>query len=157
MDDLELKNLLLTKTDKEIRRILHIGSSELCRLKKLHEAYKTNKWNDLFLDEWNQASAYIIGFWLADGSMQIVGNSKIVRFYNSDRSILEYIKKSADMTNKIYSYKRGSYKTEYVLNVNSHRWFDRLSYLGFEIGKSNKPCPIQLEVPKNVFHHFIRG
>ncbi len=120
-----------------------------------------NRTDELF-QSWDQESAYIFGFWVADGSIYFKHQPgrktrKIFKINNTDEQIMKDIALKLGVT---YSTSRRpkypTWKDLHEIRISSESIFDRC----FEYTKSTRKGSIDLQmpdIPKNLFRHFIRG
>ncbi len=114
------------------------------------------------LDRRNEASAYILGFWVADGNICLSTSKsrsrkqKVFAITNTDYQIMNDM---AELFKKNLIKRPGRTLREkefFVLRVKSDRLFD----ICYELSKStNKTTGTILEpsIPKTHFNHFVRG
>jgi len=108
--------------------------------------------------EWTPESAYILGFFAADGTMTInPRGSKYIEFVSNDYEILEKVCGLLGASQKI-STKTRLYETSaltYRVQIGSKYLFDKFTELGFLPNKS-KVLKFP-ELPKDLIRHFVRG
>jgi len=117
------------------------------------------KSNEDFFKNWNPIMAYVLGFLFADGNIE---NSpymrgKYIKAINTDKKIIEKIKKYLDSEHKIQSIKdvNSKIKTKYILRIGSHKMYNSLENIGMTPNKSlTMKFP---NIPKNLQRYFILG
>lgn len=124
---------------------------------------KTPNFTHNFFDKWTEQMAYVLGFWYADGCITVnkytknnhnCANKRFV-INNTDKQIMYDISKIIKIVPSIRPPRNERQKTQYVINVNSNKFFDFCYLL---IGTTDKTHSIHLpEVPSKYLHHFIRG
>jgi hypothetical protein len=116
------------------------------------------KLNRNFFKKWSQDMAYVLGFFVADGSMiKSKRYAHYIEFHSIDREIIEKIKFSMDSDHKISHRKptKITYSDAYRLQLGSKEMFEDLLKLGMTQNKSltlNFPS-----VPDKFLSNFIRG
>ena len=104
--------------------------------------------DESFFDEWNQLSAYVIGFFYADGAFE---HGKTFRLYSGDYDLLLEMGKAMKLERRV----EGPYKRNYRLTLNSQRLYTKLLVI---VGAKRKLGDVQYpETPKDVEADFIRG
>lgn len=112
-------------------------------------------------DNWNEISAYIFGFWLADGSINIYFDKrrsltyKTVSFYNTEKELINKIGDVIGRKPTISNHSPGK-KICWRVRVYSDKLFDFCYAITNSTNKSNQENPIP-KIPKKHFHHFVRG
>jgi len=122
--------------------------------------------NEKFFDQWNEASAYVFGFWWADGSIYIRHRKNGKRsharisFSGKDVDHLEMIidlmklkKKIQIISSNPKSYGRGS--SYGFVRFGSNHMVNKLISFGGTRKKSFKYS--YPKIPNKYFHHFVRG
>lgn len=116
------------------------------------------KINENFFKTWSRNSAYILGFFFADGSLEDASyiRGKYIRFSNTDRSLIERIKTSMVSSHKIVAIPAfGARKEKYLLRIGSHDIYHDLENLGLHPCKSlNMKFP---RIPYRFLSDFVRG
>lgn len=108
-----------------------------------------------FFGKWSPDTAYVLGFFTADGSMyRTRRGGYFIEFQITDRDLLESIKYALDSTHKISVLERGR-KTLYRLQVGSKQVFLDLLRIGLTPNKS-KTVGLPT-IPNKLFRHFLRG
>lgn len=114
-----------------------------------------------FFQEWTEQSAYVLGFWWADGNIHFSRNrnqsvSKKWAVYNTNRQILDDI--AAAMGTEVTLQKKGTARTKplWQIVLSSGELFDSCFRLTGTLRKSHVPLDVP-DVPKAVFRHFVRG
>jgi hypothetical protein len=111
--------------------------------------------NEEFFESLNRTSAYVFGFWMADGTMHHDRHYKI-SFSSKDLDHLEKVKKAISASIEIYHEKRGGFYTNcYELYVYSKKMFMDVINLGGQTRKSNFLTFPRL--PKELLADFMRG
>lgn len=115
------------------------------------------KVNKDFFKKWSPETAYVLGFFAADGSIDV--NERGSHYFSiqiCDKKLLESIKKALGSNHKIS--KRDGKRNEqdkYRLQIGSVEMCNDLRKLGlFEEKTKNMAVPI---VPKRFIGHFVRG
>ncbi len=110
-----------------------------------------------FFQKWTPDMAYVLGFFAADGSIDV--NPRGSQYFSIqiiDRKLLESIKKSLNSNHKISRRMSVQDKTpKYRLQIGSKDMCDDLRKLGFDEQKT-KTMPFPL-VPTSLLNHFVRG
>ena len=117
--------------------------------------YKTK--NEDFFKKWSSDMAYVLGFFIADGS--IIINSRGARYIDlciTDKDLLLRIREVLGSNHKISEIDKGkNCKMIYRLQIGSKEMFDDLLNLGLKTNKTGHE--ILPNVPKALFKDFIRG
>jgi len=107
---------------------------------------------------WTPESAYVLGFFAADGTMtKNPRGSRYIEFVSSDYEILEKVCRLLGASQKI-STKTRLYETPtptYRVQIGSKHLFDKFAELGFTPNKS-KTLKFP-EIPDDLVRHFARG
>ncbi len=104
-----------------------------------------------FFSQWTPESAYVFGFWFADGSMTQPGKDHYVSFVSKDLEHLRLIRQVMQAEQKIYARPDGSY----TLAIGSKQmWYDLLRLGGAPAKSLVAAMPY---VPQTLMRHFIRG
>jgi hypothetical protein len=117
-----------------------------------------NKIIRTIFDTWTEESAYLLGFWMADGSIRLRNfkrTEKIFCIYNTDFEIMSRFCALLG-TNMSSSRKKKSTKPLYEIYAHSDKMFDFCYAITRSTSKSDKEVQIP-EIPDHLFHHFIRG
>jgi hypothetical protein len=115
--------------------------------------------HDLF-SSWTEESAYILGFWFADGC--IVFSRRKYNIYkrwhliNTDEQIMNDIGNIVKHDPILRLPKNKRHKILYKIQVNSQKLFDFCFNLVGSTQKSDHELELP-EVPDHLFHHFVRG
>lgn len=110
--------------------------------------------NHHYFDELNERSAWMLGFWAADGSLVMRGRTCQIAFYQKDRSVLEAIKTELGSEHAIARPARAN-----ALVFSSKHMGERLhAIFGMDdlMSKSNRIAWPSL-LPESLFWHFLRG
>ena len=101
--------------------------------------------------------AYVLGFFVADGSMtKNKRGAHFIEFYITDKNLLIKIKKLIGSDNKIsVRNRKGNWKTAYRLQIGSKKIFRDLLLLGM-MPKKSKTLKLP-KIPDEYFSHFVRG
>lgn len=107
---------------------------------------------------WTPESAYVLGFFAADGTMTMnPRGSKYIEFVSSDYEILEKVCRLLGASQKIGT-KTRLYETPtptYRVQIGSKYLYDKFAELGF---MQNKSKVLKFpEVPDDLVRHFVRG
>lgn len=113
--------------------------------------------NKDFFKTWSSRMAYVLGFFVADGSM--ICNKRgacYIEFHVTDEDILRKIRAILESDHEISKRKTsGQVKWAYRLQIGSKEMFSDLSRLGLTPCKSDT---VQLPVvPDEYLSHFVRG
>ena len=104
-----------------------------------------------FFSQWTPESAYVFGFWFADGSMTQPGKGYCVSFVTKDLEHLRLLQQVMQAEQKIYARPDGCY----TLAIGSKQmWHDLLRLGGAPAKSLVAPMP---DVPQTFRRHFIRG
>jgi hypothetical protein len=110
-------------------------------------------------DTWTEQSAYIFGFWFADGSIYLEkrGKQYYKRFAicNTDEQIIKRIANILKGSLSLYVKKGGNCKPCYYFRKYSEQLFDfcyNITGTTQKSKQSNLP-----NIPASVFRHFVRG
>jgi intein-encoded DNA endonuclease-like protein len=118
--------------------------------------YKTLNHN--FFKSWSDNTAYVLGFFAADGSMtKNKRGAHFIEFHITDKEILEKIQLAIASSHKIAERSSGKseHKTVYRLQIGSKAIFQDLLTLGMSPQKSlTLKFP---NVPNQYLRHFVRG
>jgi len=119
--------------------------------------------NHTLFDKWNETSAYILGFWLADGNIALDRKRPTDKHYfkkfsicNTDRQTIYMIGKILGLTPRKRKRQKPHYKLQYVIQIISDQLFDFCYAITKATNKSHNVLHIP-NIPRNVFHHFVRG
>jgi intein-encoded DNA endonuclease-like protein len=113
--------------------------------------------NENFFNEWSPQMAYVLGYFLADGSLVInPRGSHYLDFHVTDGKLLKRIKNVLDSRHKIRERKQaGNYKNTFRMQIGSKKMFYSLNKLGIQQRKTGKEeMP---RIPKKYFSDFLRG
>src|SRR5215469_15083778 len=104
-----------------------------------------------FFSRWTPESAYVFGFWFADGSMTQPGKDCYVSFVTKDLEHLGLIRHIMQAEQKIYARPDGCY----TLAIGSKQIWGDLLRLG---GTPTKSLVAGMPyVPRSLMRHFVRG
>jgi len=118
--------------------------------------------NHTLFDNWNEISAYIFGFWLADGHIRVYrfknSNKYQKRFHitNTDKQLIYEIGKIMGKLPTLCKKYEQHYKQVYGIEIISNKLFDFCYDMVGTHYKSSTEIPIP-KIPKKLFHHFVRG
>ncbi|MCK5285771.1 MAG: hypothetical protein KAJ58_00920 [Candidatus Pacebacteria bacterium] len=110
-----------------------------------------------FFKKWSPKMAYVLGFFMADGSIDInPRGSHYLSIQICDKELLESIKKTLESNHKISVRKGfGNESDKYRLQIGRKEMFEDLQKLGVNQQKSHTmEMP---KVPKKYFGDFVRG
>ncbi|MBI4434667.1 hypothetical protein HY635_02520 [Candidatus Uhrbacteria bacterium] len=114
--------------------------------------------DESFFDTWTPESAYVLGYFAADGCMfRNPRGSYYLDFTSTDRELIILAKRLLQAPQHISAFppKRRAKKIRYHLQIGSKRLFKQLRALGFTERKSlTLRWPA---VPSDVLPHFVRG
>jgi hypothetical protein len=118
--------------------------------------------HDLF-DTWTEQSAYIFGFWLADGCIRLKSNHKnkniiykLFNIGNTDKQIMDDICSILQCSYCIIKPQKQHWKISYALEHPSDKLFDFCYNITNTIYKSHGQYSLP-NIPPELFHHFVRG
>lgn len=107
--------------------------------------------NEHYFKTWSNNMAYILGFFIADGT--VASKGQFISIAQKEKYILENIKKEMGSNHPIYQNKNTGV---YILNLNSKILKNDL--IEIHGVKPNKSSSIKYPyVPKKYINHFIRG
>lgn len=103
-----------------------------------------------FFTVWNEKSAYIFGYFLADGN--IYNNALTFKVTLKKKPILEQIKTAVGTDKPV----REVDERVYQLRVNSQRFTEPLRERGYE-GAKTTSLSVPEDLPDELYSHFLRG
>jgi len=119
-----------------------------------------NKEIRTIFDQWTEISAYIFGFWLADGNIVLnKSHNKLYKcfcLFNTDLQIMEVFADILKTKIDTYTKLSSNHKICYKIRIYSDNMFDFCYNFTQSTNKSDKEIPFP-EIPKEVFQHFVRG
>lgn len=123
-----------------------------CNIKKI---------NVEFFDTWNEQSAYVFGFFLADGCLTKSNSKNGKDFYKlsftqKDSEILEKIKLAMGSDHKITKRVRRDGGICYYLQITNKKITSRLMKFGLKTNKTTEPVVLP-DIPSDLLHHMVRG
>jgi intein/homing endonuclease len=111
-----------------------------------------------FFKRWSPETAYVLGYFAADGAMYInSGGSRYISFTSTDYELLEKVKRLLNSKHNITLRKKYNqdYKDAFLLQIGCKEMYEDLINLGFT---PNKESRLKLpKIPKQYLRHFIRG
>jgi len=115
------------------------------------------KVNKKFFNVWTPKMAYVLGFFMADGSIDV--NPRGSHYFSiqiCDKMLLEEIRNVLDSEHKIATRKGiGNQKDRYRLQIGSREMYSDLEKLGV---KQQKAHTMRIpDVPNKYFNEFVRG
>lgn len=112
---------------------------------------RTHSVNENFFKTWTEDSAYVLGYFYADGNLS--GNRFGLRFTSVDRELLEIVKESMETDAPII---KRSDRDVYILSVYSEKIYEDVkSFSGIQHKKS---ATIEFpDIPLEYMNHFVRG
>lgn len=113
--------------------------------------------NDKFFENWTREMAYVLGFFIADGSITVnPRGSEYFSIQITDKKLLEKIRRAMNSDHKITKKKvKINEGPLYRLQIGSKKMCNDLRNLGLIERKARR---IQLpDIPKNRFGDFLRG
>jgi len=113
--------------------------------------------NEKFFEKWSSEMAYVLGFFIADGSLIINSRgAKYLDFHITDGILLKRIKKVLNSNHKIREEKGNpNCKRAYRLQIGSKKMFDDLLKLDVRPRKTgHEKLP---DMPSKYFGDFLRG
>lgn len=120
---------------------------------------KNRTFHDL-LEQNNEISAYLLGFWMADGSISLSwskGRVKKQKRFNLGNTDHQLMMKFGELFGKEPRLElRPKGKNYYTLTMKSDQLFDFCYAITHSTSKSDKEISIPSMDPK-LFHHFVRG
>ena len=117
--------------------------------KKYHS--RKYRLDESFFDTWSPVTAYVLGFWFADGYMRIEKSYRIL-FTSNDKQILKDIRKVLRSSHPIRKAKRDN---SFNISFHSKRLYRKLERLGGLRRKSRGM--VFPSVPKEYLRDFVRG
>ena len=121
-----------------------------------HTIYHCN--NDYFTIIDSEDKAYFLGLLYADGCVHDSQPRFLISLQEDDKYILELFKEKIEYTGYLYLKLFETYKNQYSLEITSKKLKDSLINLGCVPKKSLiLQFPNEIQVPKELLHHFIRG
>lgn len=114
------------------------------------------KKNEDFFAVWSAEMAYVLGFFIADGSLTVnPRGSKYLDFHITDGDLLFKIRRSLGSNHKIREKVLSCQKKVYRLQIGSKKMFGDLLKLGVKPRKTGyEKMP---NVPNDYFRDFLRG
>jgi hypothetical protein len=109
--------------------------------------------NESFFDVWGESSAYVLGYWFADGNMFFddINGSYYISYASKDYDLAVSILRTMGSQREPYNNKDGVYRVRF----SSKHMYERLLSLGGTPAKSlNVTFPI---IPHEMLPHFLRG
>jgi len=113
--------------------------------------------NKDFFEKWTREMAYVLGFFVADGSITVnPRGSEYFSIQITDKSLLEKIRRVMHSQHKITAKKvRINEKPLYRIQIGSKKICNDLRKIGLTERKAKR---LQLpNIPKNMFSDFLRG
>lgn len=111
-----------------------------------------------FFQSWDENSAYVLGFWWADGGVHFSYKKQSVSkkwaIYNTDEQIMLAI--ASLMRTNLTVTRRPNGKHLWKIVLNSEELFDFCFELVGSVRKSYTPLNVP-DIPDEFFHHFVRG
>lgn len=146
----------------EIAKI--VGHSQPCVSKFLQSfGLRAKEWkysvDESYFDKIDsEEKAYILGWFYSDGSVDEAGKMRI-QILQTDSYILEWIKGQLKFDGELYQIPaRNTSKPQTAICINRKNLADKLITLGCIPNKANVlQMPTFEQVPKEFFHHFLRG
>jgi hypothetical protein len=126
---------------------------------------KDSNFSHDFFDKWTEQSAYILGFWYADGCIAINKYNKNNKCYahkrfniiNTDQQIMNDISFNIGVTTSTIKARKENWKRTYHIQVNSNKFFDFCySFVG-SVDKTHSLLSPFYKIPDEFLHHFVRG
>lgn len=113
--------------------------------------------NNVFFMTWTPELAYVVGFFIADGSMSDYSKSGkySVKFQCADLDVIEKIAEVSGYKNKIMVVKT-KWKLGYRISMAGKFIWNFFADLGFDNNKSHNAI-IPNQVPENLWPHLVRG
>jgi len=109
--------------------------------------------NHHYFDELSERSAWMLGFWMADGSITKRYHSYQIAFYQKDRGVLEMIKKELGSEHTICGCTR-AYQLQFCSKHMGKTLYDIFRHSDL----SEKSCCVEWpKLPDGVFWDFMRG
>jgi intein-encoded DNA endonuclease-like protein len=113
--------------------------------------------NQNFFKKWTSEMAYVLGFFVADGTM--IKNNRgahFIEFYITDKDILMRMREVLNSNHKVsVRNRKKGWKLGYRLQIGSKEIFNDLTNLGFTQNKSKKL--LFPNIPVKYLSHFVRG
>jgi hypothetical protein len=115
--------------------------------------------NHNLFDDWNEQSAYVLGFWVADGGISLIKHRrklyKCFRIFNTDTQITKSLSKILGQ-HYTTSRRHANHKPEHQICIYSDKLFDFCYNITNNTNKSHAAFGLPA-VPIHLFHHFVRG
>lgn len=150
-----LKRTGVHKRTKSESKLLYYKTKEgIARGIKHGEQIRKYRANDNFFSKpLNKISAYVFGFWIADGHIE-KNNKNLLSFPQKEKNILVKIKRAIGATNPInYDGVRG-----YCLEISSRKLCNDIRALcNFDLSKKKSLVADYPVISKKLDSHFIRG
>ena len=115
--------------------------------------------NDHYFKTWSNEMAYVLGLLAADGHVAVTKTGQHIVMINlkeSDKELVERIKKFVDYSGPIYSQRKSNGETQAVLTMTSKEMVNDLRVLGLGQNKTHS-----LVWPNSIYDefvpHFVRG
>ena len=118
--------------------------------------------NHSLFDNLNEQSAYILGFWLADGNIALSKNphgqsySKRFALYNTDYQIMSELGLLIGHAPAKIKIQEKHHKQCYCIQVNSNQLFEYCYAITGTTDKSHANFALPT-IPDELFNHFVRG
>ena len=145
----------VNKTQKAVQR-----KAEKLRIRRARLAQRTYTFDEHYFDRWSPTMAYILGFTLADGSIDARSNKISYCLSRKDRCVLEFIQSELLLTRaisdvEVLDKRTGKYYLRSMLTFSSKVTKESLTALGIHPRKTGtEQLPA---VPQEYFGHFMRG
>lgn len=118
--------------------------------------FKKYEINENLFKTWTEESAYVLGWLLSDGHMQLIPKKKYsLRWELKDKEAILNIRKCLGSNAKVFERNTREGNIHYILVVNSKKMIKSLLDLGLTSQKAhNLVFP---KIPSEHMHHFVRG
>ncbi len=112
--------------------------------------------NDNYFKVWSNEMAYFLGFIAADGHVRPQNNLLMINILNSDRHIIESMKKALEYPGPLLDVNKKHGQKQVLLRMVSKEMIKDLAEMGFT-GNKTYDFDWVKGIPDEYVHHFIRG
>jgi len=111
--------------------------------------------NGHFFDEWSPEMAWVLGFWVADGSATNADYQYMVGFWQKERKVLGVIKRLLESDHALSKHNN---RQAYALKTFSKDLYDGLAtQLSFPLEAKSLHTAWPIDMPDEYARHFCRG
>ncbi len=145
----------------ECVKYLQCSKPTVARLIKKHNLnidtdHRKYKPNDSYFKTWSNEMAYFLGFIAADGHVRPQNNLLMINIIDSDRHIIESMKKSLGYPGPLLAVNKKHGQKQVLLRMVSKEMIEDLVGMGFNSNKTYDFDWIK-GMPDEYVHHFVRG